>query len=92
VFALAVAVGLLGAWFHSGGRPGRIVAGVATAWSLPPGQDGGIRAGSTPPLLAPLAFCGLGILGLLACAYDDRRETAGEYPAHSRRQEAREPH
>lgn len=71
LFAVALAVGLLGAWFHSGGRPDRIVVRVARAWALPPGQDGGIKAGSAPPLLAPLAFTGLGLLGLLACVSDE---------------------
>jgi hypothetical protein len=68
LFALSVAVGLLGAWFHSGGRPDRGVARVLSAWALPAGRDGGQKPGSAPPVLAPLAFCGLGMLGLLACA------------------------
>ena len=72
LFAIAIAVGLLGAWFHSDGRPGGTLVRVARAWALPPGKDGGIKAGSAPPLLAPLAFCGLGLLGLLACASDER--------------------
>jgi hypothetical protein len=78
LFAVAVAVGLLGAWFHSDGRPARTLVRVAAAWALPPGKDGGIKPGSAPPLLAPLAFCGLGLLGLLACASDERRGQAGE--------------
>ena len=71
LFALALAVGLAGAWFHSDGRPVRTFARVAAAWALPPGKDGGTKPGSAPPLLAPLAFCGLGLLGLLACASDE---------------------
>lgn len=78
LFAIAVAVGLLGAWFHSDGRPAKTLVRVAAAWALPPGKDGGLKPGSAPPLLAPLAFCGLGLLGLLACASDERRAQAGE--------------
>jgi hypothetical protein len=40
---------------------------VLSAWALLPGQDGGVKIGSQPPALAPAAFCGLGLLGLLAC-------------------------
>jgi hypothetical protein len=29
---------------------------------------GGIKIGSRPPAMAPLAFCGLGTLGALVCA------------------------
>jgi hypothetical protein len=68
LFALTSAVGLLGAWFHSGGRPDRAVARVVSAWALPPGQNGGEKPGAAPPVLAPLAFSGLGLLGLLVCA------------------------
>ena len=78
LFAVAIAVGLAGAWFHSDGRPARTFARVAAAWALPPGKDGGLKPGSAPPLLAPLAFCGLGLLGLLACASDGGRTSFGE--------------
>ena len=62
------ATGLLGAWFHSGGRPYRAVTRVVSAWALPAGQNGGEKPGAAPPVLAPLAFSGLGLLGLLVCA------------------------
>jgi hypothetical protein len=78
LFALALAVGLLGAWFHSEGSPGKSMIRVAAAWALPPGKDGGMKPGSAPPLLAPLAFCGLGLLGLLACSSDERLGPSGE--------------
>ncbi len=68
LFGAGVAVGLLGFWFHSGGHPFGAVRDVLLAWRVPPGQDGGIRIGSRPPALAPLAFSGLGLLGLLVCA------------------------
>jgi hypothetical protein len=92
LFALAVAVGLLGAWFHSDGRPARSLFRVASAWALPPGKDGGMKPGSAPPLLAPLAFCGLGLLGLLACASDERRGQTGEYRSKDPGQEIQESH
>lgn len=67
LFAAGVAVGLLGFWFHTGGHLLNGLRGVLSAWRIPLGQDGGIKMGSQPPALAPLAFCGLGTLGLLAC-------------------------
>jgi hypothetical protein len=67
LFGVTAAVGALGLWFHSGGHPLRRVIQVLSAWALLPGQDGGIKIGSQPPALAPVAFCGLGLLGLLAC-------------------------
>jgi hypothetical protein len=71
LFALTAAVGVLGAWFHSGGRPDRAVVRVMSAWALAPGQNGGEKPGSAPPALAPLAFSGLGLLGWLVCARRD---------------------
>jgi len=68
LFALAAAVGLLGAWFHSDGHPLRAVGRVAASWTLKPGQNGGEKPGSAPPALAPLSFSGLGLLGVLVCA------------------------
>jgi hypothetical protein len=68
LFGVGVAVGLAGFWFHTGGH---LVAGlrdVLAAWRIPFGQDGGIKIGSRPPALAPLAFCGIGTLGVLVCA------------------------
>jgi hypothetical protein len=67
LFGLGVAVGLLGFWFHTGGHLLAGVRDVLLAWRIPPGQDGGIRMGSRPPALAPLAFCGLGALGVRVC-------------------------
>jgi hypothetical protein len=72
LFGLTAAVGLLGAWFHSNGRPVRAVARVVSAWTLSPGQNGGEKPGTAPPVLAPLAFSGLGLLGFLVCAGRDR--------------------
>ena len=68
IFAAGVAVGLLGFWFHTGGHPWTGLRDVLSVWGVAPGQDGGIKMGSRPPALAPLAFCGLGTLGVLLCA------------------------
>jgi hypothetical protein len=67
LFGLAFVVGTVGLWFHSGGHPFAHVAKVLSAWALRPGQNGGAPVGSAPPALAPAAFCGLGLLGLIAC-------------------------
>jgi hypothetical protein len=68
LFALALLVGVAGFLFHAQGNPLRSVQRVLAALPLPPGKDGGtpIRSGIPPPL-APLAFAGMGALGLLAC-------------------------
>jgi hypothetical protein len=67
LFGLAFVVGAIGIWFHSEGHPFAHIAKALSAWALPPGQSGGAPAGSEPPPLAPAAFCGLGLLGLIAC-------------------------
>ena len=72
LFGLAFVVGTLGIWFHSGGHPIGHVAKVLSAWRLHPGQTGGTPVGSEPPALAPAAFCGLGLLGLIACLTPSR--------------------
>jgi len=68
LFGLSIAVGLVGAWFHSDGKPLKSMARIGAAWALKPGENGGQKPGAAPPVLAPLALCGLGLLGLLACA------------------------
>jgi len=77
LFAAGVVVGTLGIWFHSSGHPVRPVVEVISAFALDPGKDGGIKIGSQPPPLAPAAFCGLGIIGLIAC----RRRQEGDSPS-----------
>jgi hypothetical protein len=67
-FAAAFLIGLLGLWFHSQGHPISGVLQVLAAWTLRPGDAGGIKIG-TPPVLAPLAFVGLGSMGVLACSW-----------------------
>jgi len=68
LFALGIAVGVLGFWFHTGGHLLGGIRDLLGAWLIPLGKDGGIKMGSQPPPLAPLAFSGLGTLGLLVCA------------------------
>ena len=73
-FAAAIIVGALGLWFHSGVHIVGNVLRVFTAWTIPLGTNGGVRVSSEPPVLAPLAFVGLGLLGLLACSRIFRAE------------------
>ena len=67
LFALGLLVGPAGFLLHSGGHPLRAAKEVLSAWTLAPGQGGGIERGH-PPALAPLAFAGLGALGVVVCA------------------------
>jgi hypothetical protein len=67
-FAAALLIGLLGLWFHSKGHPLSGLLQVISAWALRPGDGGGIKMGD-PPVLAPLAFVGLGSMGVLACSW-----------------------
>jgi hypothetical protein len=90
-FAAAFLIGLLGTWFHSDGHPISGVFQVLAAWALRPGDAGGIKMGA-PPVLAPLAFVGLGSMGMLACSWrfpseqtvqslDSARDTDREAPS-----------
>ena len=72
LFGAGIAVGLAGFWFHTDGQPLHGLRDVISAWRIPLGKDGGIKMGARPPSLAPLAFCGLGTLGLLVCAPSTR--------------------
>jgi hypothetical protein len=63
-FCAAIAAGLLGMYFHGGPKA---VRRILRSWTLRPGEDGGTLPGADPPPLAPLAFCGLGAVGFLAC-------------------------
>jgi len=90
-FAAAFLIGFLGLWFHSKGHPISEVFRVLATWALRPGDAGGIKIG-TPPVLAPLAFVGLGSMGVLACSWrfpveqtiqslDSARDTHSEAPS-----------
>jgi hypothetical protein len=67
-FALALVVGAAGFWFHTDGHPFRAARQVIAVWGVAPGQDGGVKMGGSPPALAPLAFCGVGLLGIVCTA------------------------
>jgi hypothetical protein len=68
-FGLAFAIGAFGLWLHSDGKPARSIRRVLIAWTLPPGDNGGVKPQlSGPPVMAPLAFLGLGSIGMIACA------------------------
>src|SRR5471030_2475512 len=49
LFALGVAVGVLGFWFHTGGHVLGAIRDLLGAWRIPLGKDGGIKMGSQPP-------------------------------------------
>ncbi len=72
LFALAFVVGALGMWFHSGGHPLTHLVRVLSA-----GRDRKATSGSAPPVLAPGAFWGLGLIGLIACLGDGPDHPAG---------------
>jgi hypothetical protein len=60
-YLAAIAVGTTGFWLHSREDPLRAVLRVLAAWySYFPHRG--------PPELAPLSFCALGLVGMLACA------------------------
>lgn len=64
-FALAPLLGLVGFWFHSKADPWLALSKVYKVIWMMPGKipldtDG-------PPVLAPLALAGLGMLGLVIC-------------------------
>jgi hypothetical protein len=67
-FSLCLIVGALGVWFHSKGDPVGNFRRVLTAWAVPVGTNGGVKIGSTPPEMAPMAFLGLGLIALLCCS------------------------
>jgi hypothetical protein len=61
--AAGIVVGCVGFWLHSKGHP---IAGIRMMLSVWAGQfpDPVKR----PPVLAPFAFAGMGLLGIAACA------------------------
>ena len=74
LFMVSFLIGALGLWFHSGGHPFAHAAKVLGAWRLKPGDASHEAVGSEPPPFAPAAFCGLGLLGLIACLTPPRDE------------------
>ncbi len=64
-FGITPFVGLTGFWLHSKGDPWMAMCMVLKVVYMVPGKiplDGG-----GPPVLAPLALAGLGLLGLIIC-------------------------
>lgn len=61
-FSLGIIVGGLGFWFHNQGHWGQHFGTMVAAWNTGEHHHG------HPPTLAPLSFCGLGLLGILATA------------------------
>lgn len=61
------AVGLLGIYFHSDGHLLDRLLETLSVWTSSVQAGAAIQA-DHPPLLAPLAFVGLGFIGLLFCA------------------------
>ncbi|HMZ52067.1 MAG TPA: hypothetical protein PK988_07355 [Candidatus Sumerlaeota bacterium] len=62
LFAGSIAVGLLGVWFHVDESLVEDVKQLFSVWKT----TGNPGIGFRPPLLAPLSFAGLGILGVIA--------------------------
>jgi hypothetical protein len=68
LFSGLAVIGIAGFCFHSLGKPVKQVSEVVSVDFSPPGQlkpDDG--EDSHPPVLAPLALVGLGLLGILTC-------------------------
>lgn len=75
-FTVALAVGLLGIWFHTEGHPAAVLR-VLSIWIAPGSSAASSQAVASSPVLAPFAFCGLGLFGVLACS----RRLPSEPPA-----------
>ena len=63
IFAISLVVGAMGVWFHTHGHPFEALE-VLQAWYRSPDQIN--ENLSSPPALAPLAFCGIGLFGFVA--------------------------
>ncbi len=63
-----VIMGLLGVWFHGGKDLVGDLRQILLAWTIPLGTNGGTKVSADPPVIAPLAFVGLGLIGFLACS------------------------
>lgn len=68
-FSLGLVVGLLGFWFHSRTHLPARLDYVVSAWG---GKE---KHRDIPPPLAPLAFCGLGLMGIAACVMPEKETT-----------------
>lgn len=65
-FTLSPILGLLGFWFHSKGDPWLALCKVFKVICMMPGKIPMDTGG--PPVLAPLALAGLGMLGIVLCS------------------------
>lgn len=65
-FAAGVIVGILGFWFHSKGQPIVALSQVIKVIGMMPGRI--VTDDLGPPVLAPLALIGLGMLGVVICS------------------------
>jgi hypothetical protein len=62
LFALAILIGASGLYLHNDGQFLGAVKTIIAAWT-----DSRMQHEDAPPQLAPMAFCGLGAIGLLTC-------------------------
>ena len=62
LFVLAILIGALGFYLHNDGHLLGAVKTIIAAWT-----DSQMQHEDAPPRLAPMAFAGLGALGLLTC-------------------------
>ena len=74
-FAVGMIVGPTGLWLHTMGHPAQGLKRELSAWQMPiqsahdDDKSGGDEAAlNAPPVMAPLSFFGLGLLGMLVCA------------------------
>ena len=68
-FSIALVIGVVGFWMHNHAKPIEGLKRIVAAWEQPIQKpQSNAAALEEPPVLAPLAFCGLGLLGMLACA------------------------
>jgi hypothetical protein len=61
LFLLALVVGGMGFYFHNHGKLAQVIKTEISAWTDPT-----MNHSEEPPQVAPLAFAGLGVLGILA--------------------------
>lgn len=73
-FAFGIIIGALGVYFHGGDNLFGNLSQVLASWGIPLGTNGGVKVSSEPPILAPLAFIGVGLLGILVCSRRFRAE------------------
>jgi hypothetical protein len=60
LFLASLVVGAMGFYFHNHGNIKKVIASLLNAWT-----DPNMEHSDAPPQLAPLAFAGLGVIGLL---------------------------